>query len=137
MVPHNRQQQLVIWVIWFSLLVSVVIYQFALGRGIPVGENVREEGLNVFVVMSCTQVLIASLIRWILIPRAGAPGKLLVLMIIGLALSESVEFFGLFLISSDQPSTKLALWILSLVSIAQFAPIYAMSPRQTDPFRAL
>ena len=47
------------------------------------------------------------------------------MMIIGLALSEAVEFYGIFLIPRDQPDTKLALFMLPLLSMAQFVPTYA------------
>ena len=134
MPSHTRPQLLVIWVIWFSMFVAVFIYQFALGGGIPVGDNAHEQKLDVAVIISAAMLLAALPIRWLLIPRANAAGKILVLMIIGLALSEAVEFQGLFLVSADQPGTKRMLWILSLASIVQFAPIYALSSRQKNPF---
>jgi len=135
MIQHNRQQQLVVWVIWGFLLCSVVVYQFALGGGIPKGTDAPAAGLDPFAVVAVVEVLIASAIRWLLLPRADAPGKILVLMIIGLALSEAAEILGLFLVSPDQPGTKLALWILSLLSVIQFIPLYARSTPQSDPFR--
>jgi hypothetical protein len=39
MIPHTRPQLLVIWTIWFSMLVAVFIYQFALGHGISSGAS--------------------------------------------------------------------------------------------------
>ena len=135
-MPSNSRFQLrVIWVIWFSMFVAVFIYQFALGGGIPVGENAHEQKMDVPVIISAAMLLAALPIRWLLIPRANASGKLLVLMIIGLALSEAVEFQGLFLVSAEQPGTKRMLWMLSLASIVQFAPLYALSSRHKNPFR--
>jgi hypothetical protein len=133
MIPHTRPQLLVIWTLWFSMLVAVFIYQFTLGHGIPSGPNARPEGANPILFLAGGQLVVALVLRWILIPRADASGKMLVLMIIGLSLSESAEFFGLFLVPVDQPGTKLTLWILSIVSILQFAPVYAL-PKAKNPF---
>jgi hypothetical protein len=128
MIQHNRPQLLVIWVIWFSILIGVVTIQFVLGGGIPSGPDAPSKILNPVAIVAVAAILIASGMRWLLLPRANTPGKVLVLVIIGLALSESTEVFGLFLIPADQPSLKLTLWILSLASIVQFIPIYAKHP---------
>ena len=52
MPSNSRSQLLVIWVIWFSMFVAVFIYQFALGGGIPVGENAHEQKMDVPVIIS-------------------------------------------------------------------------------------
>jgi len=54
--------------------------------------------------------------------------QLLTMMIVGVALSETVEFHGIFLFTADQPETKLSPFLLALVSVAQFMPVYA-SPK--------
>jgi hypothetical protein len=93
--------------------------------------------VNFPVVLAVGQVIVASLIRWLFIPRAKNAAQLLVLMIIGLALSEAVEFYGLFLLPADQPSTKLGLWVLAILSGLQFIPMYATSKEKPeDAFRA-
>jgi len=137
MTPTNKPQALVLWVIWASLFVSIFIYQFALGGGIPTGSDSAASGVNPMVWVALGQLIAASAVRWLLLPKAEAAGKKLILMIIGLSLSEGVEFYGLFLIHPDQPSTKLALWVLSLLSVFQFIPVYA-KPRQppADQFRS-
>ena len=58
-----------------------------------------------------------------------------VAMLVGLALGEAVEFHGIFLIPSNQPDPKLALFLVTLVSIAQFAPVYAR-PKPVGSFRS-
>lgn len=93
------------------------------------------EGLSLPVLASASMILAATFIRWRLIPRVEAPTKILVLIIIGLALSEAEEFLGLFLVPPTQPETKLTLWILSGLSIAQFAPVYTLRFRKKNPFR--
>ena len=136
MIQHKRPQLLVLWVIWASLFTGIIVYQLVLGRGIPAGENAPASGMNFAVVLAIGQIAAASLVRWLFIPRAKNPGQLLVFMIVGLALSEAVEFYGLFLVSADQPSTKLTLWVLSLLSALQFIPTYAKAEGSpSDQFR--
>ena len=125
MVQHKQTQLLVLWVIWASLFTSIIIYQLVLGHGVPSGENAPNAGVHFAVVLAIGQIAVASLVRWRFIPRAMNPKQLLVLVIIGLALSEAVEFYGLFLVAADQPGTKLSLWVLSLLCALQFIPIYA------------
>lgn len=125
MVQQNKPQPVVFWAIWAALFVALFVYQFALGGGVPRGSNGSEVGFSLPVALAVVQVAAASFIRWLLIPKKTAAGQLLVLMIFGLALSEAVEFYGLFLVPADQPTTKLALWVLALVSEFQFMPVYA------------
>ena len=117
-------QKLVHWVIWFALTSSIVVYQLVLGHGIPHGVNSRVAQMPPIVAVASVEIIAAAAIRWLLVPRTRVAGRLLVLMIIGLGLSESAEFFGLFLVPNDQPETKLAFWILSLLSAFQFIPTY-------------
>jgi hypothetical protein len=117
-------QKLVAWVIWFALTSSIVVYQLVLGHGIPHGANARVAEMPPIVAVASVEIFAAAAIRWLLVPRSREAGRLLVFMIIGLSLSESAEFFGLFLVPNDQPETKLTLWILSLLSAFQFIPIY-------------
>jgi len=126
--PHPRA--LVLWVIWFAMLCSVFLYQLILGKGVPHGSNLQSSSTPPIVWVAIAQVAAASFIRWLLIPRTKEVPKMVVLMIIGLALGEGVEFYGLFLVPHDQPETKLLLWILSILGIAQFAPVYAKRPTE-------
>jgi hypothetical protein len=126
-------QKLILWVIWFALVSSIVAYQLILGHGIPYGPNVPSTETSPFAAVAIGEIIAASVIRWLLIPKTRGAGKLLVLMIIGLALSEGAEFFGLFLVANDQPETKLAIWILSLLSALQFMPVYAERDQTKAP----
>jgi len=88
------------------------------------------------VIMAVCQIFIATAIRWLFIPRAKAVGQVLLLMILGLALSEGVEFYGIFLVRADQPSTKLGMWVLAILSGLQFIPLYAKPKEKSeDAFR--
>jgi len=116
---------IVYWVIWFALTVSVPIYQFVLGGGLPGGVNAPASGLSPIVIMMVGQILAATAVRWLVLPRCRRPQQVFVMMILGLALSEGAGLLGIFLIPHDQPETKLSLFVLSLLSCAQFMPVYA------------
>lgn len=125
MTQQTKPQPQVFWIIWGALFVALFVYQFTLGGGVPQGQNGPNTELSWPVMLAVGQIAVASFGRWVLIPKAQAIGQLFVLMILGLALSEAVEFYGLFLIPADEPSTKLSLWVLALVSEFQFMPVYA------------
>jgi antibiotic biosynthesis monooxygenase (ABM) superfamily enzyme len=74
-------KQVVLWVIWFSMVVSTVIYQVELGGGILSGKNAVQQGLQFPMPIVFTQLCIATVIRWIFVPRATESRKLLVLLI--------------------------------------------------------
>ena len=53
-------------------------------------------------------------------------------MIVGLALSEAVEFYGLFL---GDRKMEMPLFVLSILSMLQFAPTYA-APKADSQFHS-
>ncbi len=122
--PHPLHQALVLWIIWFAMLVSVFIFQFILGGGIPSGPDDGQPNTAILV-LSIAVILIATMIRWFVIPRQTEADKLLVVMIVGIAFAESAQFFQLFLIGDAYPRTQLTLFVFSVLGIAQFAPVYA------------
>lgn len=136
MTPHTRPQQMVLWFLWLSMLNAIVLYPFLLGAGLPRGVDVGG-GVHPVLLVALAQLAVATALRWLLIPRAQTTGRVLVLMVLGLALSESAELYGLFLVPADRPETKLWLWGLALAGALQFAPVYARpAPASASPFRA-
>src|SRR5262249_15346557 len=113
--------------LWFSMTAAIVIYQFALGHGLPHGEDVSSPMQSPILWSAVGMVAIAAAIRWLIIPRVRSLQRVLPFLIFGLALSEAVEFFGLFLFPRDMPATKLGLFVLALLSALQFVPVYASS----------
>lgn len=112
---------------------AIFAYQFALGGGLPEGED-SEEPLNmVFPLLVYGHILIATCIRWLFIPKAKTILMLLILFIIGICLSEFAEFVGIFLIPIEYPETKLTIFILSVLSTFQFIPTYVK--RVLEPSR--
>jgi hypothetical protein len=130
-VPHSPPRKsippVVLWVAWFGITSAIPLYQIFLGGGWPRGSNVGGAGLSAIELMAVGQLLAATVIRWLVLPRFSQGPQLLTLMIVGLALSEAVELYGVLLIPRDQPETKISLFVLSLLSAAQFAPTYARS----------
>ena len=123
--PSNKQQAIVMWIIWFAMLQSAFIIHFVIGGGFPEGDNVAEPMANWLWAACFVPIVIATVIRWIVIPKQQEQAKLLVTMIIGLALSEQPIFFSLFLIGSDYPQNQIAVLIVAVLSLIQFAPSYA------------
>ena len=103
----------------------MLVYQFRLGGGILTGRDARSNAGNPIVWFAVAQIVAASAIRWFVLPRFTDFQKRLVLTVVGLALSQSVTFFGIFLFAADMPHTKMELFWLSLLSAIQFIPLFA------------
>ncbi len=101
---------LVLWTIWFAIVCSIVMYQFKLGHGILTGSDARPASQNPAMLLAVGQIVVASLLRWILMPKMKDARQQLILMIIGLSLSEAVGFYSIFLFGPDMPSTKMTLF---------------------------
>lgn len=113
------------WILWFAMLQGVFVIQWILGQGIPGGENI-EEPMAAWLWLICfAPILLATGIRWGIIPKLKLAQQQLVAMLIGLSLSEAPVFFSLFLIGPDYPQHQLAVLMLAVVSMIQFAPSYA------------
>jgi hypothetical protein len=121
----TKQHAIVMWVIWFAILQGAFVIQWIVGKGIPGGDNIEEPMAAWLWVICFLPVMIASCIRWLVIPKIQQPQLQLVAMIAGLSLSEAPVFFSLFLIGSDYPQYQIAVLMLAVVSIIQFAPSYA------------
>lgn len=126
--PAQPSQRLVFWIIWAAILSGVFVMQFTIGHGIPSGNNDRGVPVSPMAFVAIGQVVIATVIRWLWIPRLTQPRQQLVAMIIGVALAEAANTFGLFLIAPNQPETKLLIFVLAIVGIVQFAPTYVRDP---------
>lgn len=120
----EKQPPLVPWIIWFALLQGALVIQFVLGKGFPSGDNAAEPMASWLWFACFVPILVATVIRWVVIPRTSEQGKRLVAMIIGLALSENPILFSLFLIGDAYPQNQVAVLIVAFWSMLQFAPIY-------------
>lgn len=70
-------------------------------------------------------LMLATAIRWLFIPKLTEPAPQLVAMIIGLAFSEAPVLLSIFLVGPDYPQYQIAILMVAVVSLIQFAPSYA------------
>ncbi|MGB0334870.1 MAG: hypothetical protein ACPGGN_05920 [Opitutales bacterium] len=123
--PSSKGHAIVMWVIWFAFLQGAFIYQWFLGKGIPEGENIAEPMAVWLWLMCFGPLVVATAIRWLVIPKIKQAQAQLTALIVGLAFSEAPIFFSLFLIGADYPQNQIAVLIVAIFSIIQFAPSYA------------
>ena len=63
--------------------------------------------------------------RWVLVPKLTQQSHMLVAMVVGLGLTEVSIGLELFLIGADYPQSQIVVLMLAVLSLIQFAPIYA------------
>lgn len=128
----TKQHALVMWIIWFAQLQAAFAFQFFLGDGFSEGEN-AEAPMAVWLWVVCLLPLVlATGIRWMVIPKATLAPQQLVAMIIGLALSEAPVLLSIFLVGPDYPQYQIAILMVAVVSLIQFAPSYATPGYKLD-----
>lgn len=121
----TKQHAIIMWIIWFAYLQSAFIFQVFLGKGMPGGENAPEPMAAWLWLICSGPLLLATIVRWLIIPKVEAGQPQLVAMLIGLALAEAPIFFQIFLIGPDYPQNQIAVMMVAVVAIIQFAPSYA------------
>lgn len=125
--PTSNKKSLVFWVIWAAFIFSLFFYQFTLGHGLPRGRNLGGDSPSAGILILVGVFAGASIfVRWILVPRFNDRFVLLVLMLVGIAMAETLTFFEIFLISGAHPQAGAAVFCLSVVCVLQFAPMYAL-----------
>ena len=120
----NKQQALVMWILWFAFLQSALAIHFVIGGGFPSGENAAEPMALWLWIAAAVPLIAATVVRWLVIPKCAQQQQQLAAMIIGLALSELPIFFSLFLIGDAYPQNQIAVLIAAVFSLIQFAPSY-------------
>lgn len=117
--PTLRQHQLIMWVLWIAFLNGIIMFRIFLAQPLPPGAAAPRDTFPW--AASLFPVLVATLIRWLLLPRAKDPQQGLVTMILGIALAEATSFLGIFL----TPSHLNLLCGASFLGAFQFAPTWA------------
>ncbi len=120
----QKQQAFVMWFIWFVFLKAAFTYHFILGDGFPSGENAAEPMAGWLWVLCVVPIVLATMVRWLVIPKLKDQKQMLIALIVGLALTEAPIFFEIFLIGSDYPQNQIAVLMIAVFSLIQFAPIY-------------
>ena len=70
-------------------------------------------------------IILATIVRWWVIPRLQDQKQMLIALIVGLGLTDAPILFELFLIGSDYPQNQIVVLMVAVFSLIQFAPIYA------------
>lgn len=113
------------WVIWFTQLQAAFFFQFFLGGGVPQGSN-ADTPMGLWLWAIClVPLVLATGVRWWVLPKIKPPAKQLVAMVVGLALAEVVVLLSIFLVAPDYPQYQIAILMVAVVAIIQFAPSYA------------
>ena len=121
----QKQQAFVMWIIWFGFLQMAFAYHFVLEDGFPSGDNAAEPMASWLWVLCFVPIILATIVRWWVIPKLKDQKQMLSALIVGLALTEASILFELFQIGSDYPQNQIAVLMVAVFSLIQFAPIYA------------
>jgi len=121
----QKQQAFVMWIIWFGFLQMAFAYHFVLEDGFPSGDNAAETMASWLWVLCLLPIILATIVRWWVIPKLKDQKQMLIALIVGLALTEAPILFELFLIGSDYPQNQIVVLMVAVFSLIQFAPIYA------------
>jgi hypothetical protein len=106
------------WVAWATFLMGACVMYFVLGS--RTGDFEVGSSGNVWL-FGALPVVVASGLRWALLPRIQTPAAALPLFLLGIALCEASLFLGLFIFSAQ----KQTLFTLTVVGMIQFAPYFA------------
>ncbi|PXA03788.1 hypothetical protein DDZ13_10910 [Coraliomargarita sinensis] len=115
----------VVWIIWFAILQGALVIQWVIGEGIPEGENAAESMDAWLWLIVFIPIILAIAIRWLIIPKLDKLEAKMTAMIAGLALAEAPIMLSLFLMLPDYPQNQIAVLMVGVVAIFQFAPFYA------------
>lgn len=111
--------------IWGVPSTAVAVIQFIVWSRSSEGEAALVEHFTFFVSVLAALLVVATAMRWLILPRMAESGPKLLALIIGLLLSACVAVFGLCLLPSDQAATRFVIFALSLASLLQFVPVLA------------
>ncbi|MCC5789166.1 MAG: hypothetical protein JJT75_06000 [Opitutales bacterium] len=120
-VPH----QIILWVIWFAFLSGLPFFVVFLG---PDPDRAVENVLPFPALLAVIPPFLASVIvRWLVLPKVAkqGPEAQLVILVVGMALAESLVFFGIFLFPAD----SLLFIVFAVIGMAQFVPLWALPKR--------
>ena len=89
----QKQQALVMWIIWFVFLQMAFAYHFVLEDGFPSGDNAAEPMASWLWVLCFVPIILATIVRWWVIPKLKDQKQMLSALIVGLALTEASILF--------------------------------------------
>lgn len=113
------------WIIWFAMLQSAFVFSYFLGKGLPRGENADAPMAAWIWVVCFLPLVVATILRWIVLPKIKEAQDQLTIMIIGLSMGECAVFFQIFLIGPEYPQNQIAVLIVAVLVLILMAPSYA------------
>ena len=123
-IDYTTRQKLNLLTIWAALSSSCCIYPIFLDDGLPLHFNDQGIQLHFALIMSFASWSVATVIRWIVIPKLTSYPKVIGFFIAGLAFTEATIFYSIFLLGDDQPNEKALIFWLAIVCMAQFFPMF-------------
>ena len=120
----NVTVKTLMWVIWIAMMMALPLYKIFLGGG---GERVDTHArpVDLFVLsLFCVPLLVSTGIRWLIIPKFKNSLRILTPFIAGVALAESLVFYGKFLV----PEFESVFFWAGVLAMAQFVPVYRTDP---------
>lgn len=118
------RQKLNLFIIWAALSSSVFIYPIFLNGGLPLSFNDQGIQLHFALMMSFASWSVATLIRWVIIPKLTHYSALIGFFIAGLAFTEASIFYGIFLLQDEQLNEKALNFWLAVACMLQFFPAW-------------
>ncbi|MEM1221260.1 MAG: hypothetical protein AAGH40_00745 [Verrucomicrobiota bacterium] len=131
-----NKQVITMWIVWFAMLQSAFVFSYFLGDGLPKGKNAAAPMAAWIWVVCFLPLVVATILRWIVLPKIKEPQHQLTFMIIGLSMGESAVFFQLFLIGPEYPQNQIAVLIVAVLVLILMAPSYAtpgIKPTKDSP----
>ena len=119
-------------IIWSAIFCSAFVYPPFLDNGYPLPSSEHSLQIDWVVLLSLLMIGIATVVRWLVIPKVGMSPVVFPLLIIGLAFTEATIFFEIFLLGPSQPNEKALIYWLAIASMLQFFPLY-IRKREAPP----
>ena len=111
-----KQNISIFWIIWSAIFISLFVYPFVLPTVKP-----EEGSVDVlFMAMLIGPFAFSVVVRWVIIPKIKTIQSVFIFFIIGIAVAESLVFFGLFIF----PYFQSIMFAASVVAVFQFIPLF-------------
>ncbi len=118
------------WIVWASLLISLCLIYFFLGRVERPPEVAQPgQGNPLAGLAGLVPLFISIIIRWLVLPRYSNLKRAFPMFVVGLVLAEACGLLGIFLGGPYRDD----LFLLGVLGIAQYMPFFAKSFLEPKP----
>jgi len=125
--PRNRNQLLIWWAIWGSLLFGLVNIYVLLGRAPAKAPVAGENPLTGLIGLA--PLFVSIIIRWLVLPRFSDLKGAFPMFIGGLALAEMCGILGIILGGAYKDD----LFLLGVLGVIQYVPLFARKLLEPKP----